>query len=121
VHCSSYGVALVTRIDKIIGLFCQRDLYKRRYSAKETYDFIDATERSHLRMVCELSVHHNGGRLSSLTPPRSIMRNSSQNVHKTLAVSLSQTCSTNTLNYRLQTWGVGVDISSRLLQNIGLG
>jgi len=41
-----YGVALVSRIDKIIGLFCKRALSKRRYSAKETYNFI-ATDRSH--------------------------------------------------------------------------
>ena len=33
-----YGVALVSRIDKIIGLFCKRVLQKRRYSAKETYN-----------------------------------------------------------------------------------
>ena len=32
-----YGVALVSRIDKMIGLFCKRALQKRRYSAKETY------------------------------------------------------------------------------------
>ena len=42
-----YGVALVSRIDKIIGLFCKRDLLKRRYSAKETYNFIDPTDRSY--------------------------------------------------------------------------
>ena len=42
-----YGVATVSRIDKIIGLFCKRDLYKRRYSAEETYKFIDPTDRSH--------------------------------------------------------------------------
>ena len=36
-----YGVALVRRMDKIIGLFCKRGLQKRRYSAKETYNFID--------------------------------------------------------------------------------
>jgi len=41
------GVAVVSRIDKIIGLFCKRDLSKRRYSAKETYNFIDPTDRSH--------------------------------------------------------------------------
>jgi len=44
---SSYGVATVSRIDQIIGLFCKRDLRKRRYSAKETYNFIDPTDRSH--------------------------------------------------------------------------
>ena len=42
-----YGVALVSRIDKIRGLFCKRGLQKRRYSAKETYNFIDPTDRSH--------------------------------------------------------------------------
>jgi len=33
--------------DKIIGLFCKRALLKRLYSAKETYDLIDPTHRSH--------------------------------------------------------------------------
>ena len=28
-----------------IGLFCKRALQKRRFSAKETYDFIDPTDR----------------------------------------------------------------------------
>jgi len=42
-----YGEALVSRIDQIIGLFCTRALSKRRYSAKETYNFIDPTDRSH--------------------------------------------------------------------------
>ena len=31
-----YGVASVSRIDKIIRLFCKRALEKRPYSAKET-------------------------------------------------------------------------------------
>ena len=42
-----YGVASVSRIDKITGLFCKRALYKRRYSAKETYIFFDPTDRNH--------------------------------------------------------------------------
>jgi len=42
-----YGVASVSRIDKIVGLFCKRALLKRRYSAKETFNFIDPTDRSH--------------------------------------------------------------------------
>ena len=40
-------MALNSRIDEIIGLFCKRALYKRRYSAKETYNFMDPTDRSH--------------------------------------------------------------------------
>jgi len=42
-----YGVALVSRIDKMTSLFCKRALSKRRYSAKETCNLIDPTDRSH--------------------------------------------------------------------------
>jgi len=52
-HLTS-GVASVSRINKIIGLFCKRALQKRRYSAKETYDFIDPTDRSH--PICVLHI-----------------------------------------------------------------
>jgi len=48
---SGYGVASVSRIDKIVGLFCKRALQKRRYSAKETYNLIDPTDRSYLMTV----------------------------------------------------------------------
>ena len=41
------GVATVSRIDQITGLFCRRALYKRVYSAKETYNLIVSTNRSH--------------------------------------------------------------------------
>ena len=43
----TYGVALVSSIDKIIRLFCKRALENRRYSAKDTYNLIDPTNRSH--------------------------------------------------------------------------
>ena len=46
-HPYTYGVTLVSGIDKITGLFFKRALEKRLYSAKETYDFIDPTLRSH--------------------------------------------------------------------------
>jgi len=42
-----YGVASISRLLKIIGLFCKRAWLKRRYSAKETYDFKEPTNRSH--------------------------------------------------------------------------
>jgi len=42
-----YAVALVSRIDKIMRLFCKRALWKRQYSAKETHNLIDLTDRSH--------------------------------------------------------------------------
>jgi len=42
-----YGMATCTRLLKITGLFCKRTLWKRRYSAKETYNFKEPTDRSH--------------------------------------------------------------------------
>jgi len=39
-----YGVASVSRLLKITGLFCTRAV---RYSAKETYDFKEPSNRSH--------------------------------------------------------------------------
>jgi len=42
-----YGVATSSRLLQIIGLFCKRALWKRQYSAKETYNFNEPTHRSH--------------------------------------------------------------------------
>jgi len=52
-HKICYRVALVSRIDKMIGLFCKRALQKRQHSEKETYNFIDPTNRSH-PICCDL-------------------------------------------------------------------
>ena len=41
------GMATISRLLKMIGLFCKRALHKRRYFAKETYDFKEPTNRSH--------------------------------------------------------------------------
>ena len=46
-HSFMYGVATVSRIDKIIGLFCRILSLLQGSFAKETYDFIDPTNRSH--------------------------------------------------------------------------
>jgi len=43
----AYGVATISRLLKMIGLFCQRAQLKRRYSAKETCNFKERTNRSH--------------------------------------------------------------------------
>ena len=43
----TYWVAATCRLLKFVGLFCKRDLEKRRYSAKETYNFKEPTNRSH--------------------------------------------------------------------------
>jgi len=48
------GVATISRLLKIIGLFCKRALEKRRYSAKETYNFQETTNPSH--PICVVSV-----------------------------------------------------------------
>ena len=50
-HCllytfNTYGVATMNRLLKIIGLFCKRAIWKRRYSAKETCNFKEPNNRS---------------------------------------------------------------------------
>ena len=42
-----YGVATISRPLKITRLFCKRALSKRQYSAKETYNRKEPTNRSH--------------------------------------------------------------------------
>ena len=42
-----YGVAMMSRLLKISGFFCKRALSKRRYSAKETYNLKEPTNRNH--------------------------------------------------------------------------
>ena len=45
--CSCYGLAMVSRIDKIVGLFCRISLLFKGSFAKKTYNFIDPTNPSH--------------------------------------------------------------------------
>ena len=42
-----YGVATISKLLKIIGLFCKRYLSKRMYSAKEAYIFKEPTNHSY--------------------------------------------------------------------------
>jgi len=57
----SYGVASISRLLKIIGLFCKSTLQKILYSAKETYHFKEPTNRSHpigmLTVVYNVCIH----------------------------------------------------------------
>ena len=48
-HLSSpnYGVATISELLKIMGLFCKRALQKRPIFSKETYDFKERTNRRH--------------------------------------------------------------------------
>ena len=59
-------MATTSRLLKIICLFCKSALSKRRYSAKETYNFQEPTNRSHpivvgqllmRRLMCRFSMH----------------------------------------------------------------
>jgi len=54
-----YGVATISRLPKIIGLFCKRALQKRRYSAKETYNFKEHTICSHPYLIYDKHTHKN--------------------------------------------------------------
>ena len=47
-----YLVATISRLPKMIGLFCKRALQKRRYSAKEIYNFKEPTDHSHPIISC---------------------------------------------------------------------
>jgi len=53
---SSYGVASVSRIDKIIGFFCRMSSLLQGSFAKETCNFIDPANRSHPIAVEERGV-----------------------------------------------------------------
>jgi len=44
---AQYGVATISRLFEITDLCCKRALLKRLYSAKETYNFKEPTDRSH--------------------------------------------------------------------------
>jgi len=46
-YSDAYGVATISRILEIIGLFCKPALQKRLYSVRETYNFQEPTNRSH--------------------------------------------------------------------------
>ena len=59
---NQYGVAISSRLVKIINLFCKRPLQKRRYSAKETCKFKEPTNGSHpislvlsQEMLCDMT------------------------------------------------------------------
>jgi len=45
-HTCVHGVATISVLLKIVGLVCKRTLYNRWYSAKQTYNFKEPTNRS---------------------------------------------------------------------------
>jgi len=60
-----YGVATISRLLQIIGLFCQRALLKRQYSAKETNNFNEPTSRSHPIVPVPRQILHSTCRILS--------------------------------------------------------
>ena len=56
----SYGVATISSLLKIIGLFCKRALLKRNYSAEETYILKEPTNRSHpIAVMCTRNMNES--------------------------------------------------------------
>ena len=53
----AYGVATMSSLLEIIGLFCKRALRKRLWSAKETYDLKEPTNRSHTILELRYATH----------------------------------------------------------------
>jgi len=51
-----YGMAMISRLLQILGLFCKRTQQKRLYSAKETYNLNELTNRSHPICVIQFNM-----------------------------------------------------------------
>jgi len=56
-NLDSYGVATISRLLQIIGLFCKRALQKRHIFSKETYHFKEPTNRSHPMLPFDPTFH----------------------------------------------------------------
>jgi len=63
-----YGVASVSRINKIIVLFCKRALLKRRYSAKETWRAAARRTAPKLPRVVRVGPNEGGEEFGVLIP-----------------------------------------------------
>jgi len=57
---------------KIIGLFCKRALLKRLYSAKESYNFKEPTDRSHPIAFSDTLLHTDVSETASDEEPRTV-------------------------------------------------
>jgi len=67
-----YGVATVSRIDKIIVLFCKILSLLKVCFAKETYNLIDPTNQSH-PITSPRGARHNGSERDAETPGRGVV------------------------------------------------
>jgi len=82
-----YGVATISRLLQIIGLFCKRALQKRPIFSKETYNFMEPTNRSH--PIWYLSLH-----VQDLRPSSSILSfpHTTHDTHYSVYFRLSGDC-----------------------------
>ena len=98
-------MASVSRIDQFIGFFCKRALIKRRYSAKDTYNLIDRTNRSQLIMtlsnegVSTAIQVHAFQHTRTVPVPRGKLHNNKTRRTVTLYVSSHHTLHGNTLRH----------------------
>jgi len=60
-------MATISRLLKITGFFCERALYKRQYSAKQTYNFINPTGDSHPIVLLEEETKDKKKMLKNIT------------------------------------------------------
>jgi len=84
-----YGVAIISRLLKMIGLFCRRALEKRLYSAKETYNLKEPTNRNHPIHEEGARVHHFKGSGVQHTLHRTLLQHTLQ--HTLLQHTLQHT------------------------------
>jgi len=96
-------VATISRLRKIIRLFCRRALQNRRYSAKETYHFNEPTNRSHsVHNLCDESkgvyticntLQHTATHCNTLQHTATHCKRSVYNVYDELNTNSTHCCS----------------------------
>ena len=73
-YFSCYGVATVSRLLKMIGLFCRISSLLQDSFAKETYDFQEPTDRSHPISVFMKHLLHESNVLQRVAALRSVQQ-----------------------------------------------
>ena len=99
----THGVASISRIDYIIGLFCKKALKKRQYSAQETCNFIDPTNRSHPHFHAPFLKRVLANTENFMCSPSATATHCNA-LHHTLPHTVQHTMH-RTLQYTATTWG----------------
>jgi len=79
-HHKQYGVATISRIDKMIGLFCRISSLLKGFLAKETFNFIDPTDLSH--PIWRYSKNESFAYAASKEKRKTILRNTNLKILK---------------------------------------